>query len=141
MRIPILCFAISIAVAALAFSCATIQPGNDPLVVNTERTETAAKSTFDLVLNLDNNNRALWQTNAPAFHEFCEWLREPQTVEGTNTLPRASAMILSLDNIKASYVAAQVDSNTLWTALSTLTATLNQASSWMNVITNQIKLK
>ncbi len=81
-------------------------------------------------------------TNAPAFHQFCEWLRQPQTVAdsyGTNTLPRGLAMLMSVDDIKNDYEASRASSNALLEALATLQSTANQASSWSSVITNQIK--
>lgn len=118
-----------------AMGCAHLQPGADPLVVRTEQTEQLAVSTFDLVLGVDNDNRPFWRTNAPAFHEFCEWLRQPQTV-GTNTLPRSLAIVRSLDDIKVAYTRSQADSNSVVTALSTLNATMLQATSWLTIITN-----
>lgn len=109
-------------------------PGADPLVVNVERAETLGKSTFDLVLNTDNDNRPFWRTNAPAFHGFCEWLRQPQTVEGTNTLPRAAAMLVSLDDVKLSYQSHGASSNALASALGAFSEIVNQASAWATVV-------
>lgn len=130
---------VSGAMALLFSSCKTLQPGADPLIVRTEQTETIAKATFDTVLNFDNSNRAYWQTNAPAFHNFCEWLRAPQTVEVTNTLPRAAAMLISLDDTKLAYKSAAVSSNVLVEALATVQAALNQAQAWTTIssATNQ----
>lgn len=125
---------LSLAVASPG--CAHIQPGQDPLVVNVERTETVAKSTFDLVLNVDNSRREYFETNAPAYHNFCEWLRQPQTIEETNTLPRATAMLMSLDDIKVSYKQARASSNDVYTVLATVTSTMKQASAWLNIVTN-----
>jgi hypothetical protein len=117
--------------------CAPLQPGADPLVVNVERAELVGKSTFDLILNVDNSNRSYWATNAPAFHEFCQWLRQRQTIERTNTLPRCVAMVLSLDDVKLDYKAARSSSNALTEALATFSSVLNQATSWSNVILPQ----
>ncbi|MGB7767438.1 MAG: hypothetical protein WBN22_01095 [Verrucomicrobiia bacterium] len=120
--------------------CASLQPGADPLVVNVERAEAVAQSSFSLVLNVDNSDRSFWQTNAPAFHDFCEWLRQPQTVAdsyGTNTLPLGLAMLMSTDDVKNDYEASRVSSNALLESLATLESAANQAASWLTVVTNQ----
>lgn len=117
--------------------CAHVAPGNDPIVVNVERTETVAKSTFDMVLSVDNSQRDFFRTNAPAFHNFCEWLRQPQTIEQTNTLPRAAALLISLDDVKLDYKAARVSSNEVFTALAAVNSAMNQANSWLTVVTNK----
>jgi hypothetical protein len=121
----------------LFWGCAHLQPGADPIVVNVERFETTAKPTFDLALNVDNSNRAFFATNAPQFHHLCEWLRQPQTVEQTNTLPRAAAMLVSLDDVKLAYKAGRASSNEVFTVLTTAQSAVNQASSWLTVVTNQ----
>ncbi|HWC60859.1 MAG TPA: hypothetical protein VHC44_14280 [Verrucomicrobiae bacterium] len=124
-------------VALWLVGCVQLQPGADPIVVRVEQTETVAKSSFDLVLNVDNSNRPFFATNAPPFHRFCEWLREPQTVEQTNTLPRAAAMLVSLDDVKLAYKNASVGSNDVLTALATVQSAMSQANAWLTVVTNQ----
>jgi hypothetical protein len=147
IRFSVLFFLALLSVATLmwAAGCAAIAPGNDPLVVNVERTETVAKSTFDLVLNVDNANRAFFTTNTPPFHQFCEWLRQPQSVPDATsangamvTLPRCTAMLLSLDNVKLEYKSARAGSNEVFTALQTVTSAMAQANAWLTVVTNQI---
>ncbi|MGO8839463.1 MAG: hypothetical protein ACLP7I_12025 [Limisphaerales bacterium] len=133
---PILHAAALSAVILFAAGCASTQPGADPLVVNVERAETVGQSTFTLLLDVDNSNRPYWQTNAPAFHTFCQWLRQPQTIEGTNTQPRAIALLLSLDDVKLDYKAAQTSSNALTEALATFQGVLSQASAWSTLITS-----
>jgi hypothetical protein len=120
-----------LALTAALFGCARLQPGADPLVVRVEQTESIAKDTFDMVLGIDNSQRDFYRSNAPGFHNFCEWLRQPQTVEGTNTLPRSTAMLVSLDDIKLQYKAASASSNAVFTALQTVTAAMAQANEWM----------
>lgn len=124
-------------VSIFAAGCVGLQPGADPLVVRVEQTETVAKSTFDLVLGVDDSNRPFFATNAPPFHRFCEWLREPQTVEQTNTLPRCSAMLLSLDDVKLDYKAARVSSNDVFIVLQTVNGAMAQANAWLTVVTNK----
>jgi len=129
----------TIALAAILFGCASIQPGANPLIVRAEQAETSAKASFDLVLHLDNSNRDLFQTKVPAFHEFCQWLRQPQTVEQTNVLPRASAMLVQLDDVKLAYKSSLADSNALMTAIIVVETTAEQASAWLTVTTNLTK--
>jgi len=128
----------SIVVAVLVWvsGCAQLRPGQDPLVVRAEQVEATAKATFDLVLNIDHSDRGFWRTNAPAFHSFCEWLRQPQIVWVTNVLPRASAMIANLDNVKQDYVWARQGSNVLITALVVLQSASTEAGGWAQVVTN-----
>ena len=127
---------ILIGAAALLVGCASLQPGADPLVVRAEQTEAIAKSAFDTVLNFDNSNRGFWATNSPAYHSFCEWLRQPQTVEATNTLPRAAAMLISLDDIKLAYKISTVSSNALIEAITTVSAAAGQAQAWITISTS-----
>ena len=130
-------FTLPIALAALILcGCASLQSGADPLIVRAEQTETIAKSAFDTVLQFDNSNRSFWETNAPAYHSFCEWLRQPQTVEVTNTLPRAAAMLVSLDDIKLAYKSSTASSNALVEAISTVSAAVSQAQAWVTISTS-----
>jgi len=119
--------------------CTTLQPGADPLVVRTEQSLTVGKSAFDLAVIIDHSNRAMWRTNVPAFHEFCEWLRAPEVVPDlVTTLPRASAMLYSLNTIKKDYIMSKTSSNALYSALMTFESTMNQANSWLTIITNKL---
>lgn len=106
-------------------------------MVRAEQTEAAAKSTFDLVLSVDHADRGFWRTNSPAFHAFAEWLRQPQVVRVTNVLPRASAMILSLNNIKGEYVFSKSYSNALVSAIAVLQSAATEANAWSIIITNR----
>lgn len=120
--------------------CAAIKPGEDALVVNVERAQTVAAPTFDLLLGADNSNRSFWQTKAPAFHTFAEWLRErqiaPLPTGGTTNVQRAIALQLNLDNVKLAYKSSQVSSNALVTAAATLQSALDQANAWLVIVTN-----
>ena len=122
--------------AMLYTGCASLNPGADPLVVRTEQTLTGASSTFDFVLGFDNANRGFWKTNAPAFHNFCEWLRTPQAF-GTNVVPRCVAMELNVDDLKLAYQSSKStgNSNALYLAWSVLDSAIGQTLSWSNIIT------
>ena len=125
--------------ALMAFwlaGCAQLQPGANPLVVRVEQTAEAAQSTFQLALKLDNADRGFWRTNAPAFHNYCEWLRVPTVYQETNTLPRYRVLLLSLDDVKQDYKTGWATSNMLHTALVTFKSVTDQTSYWLGVITN-----
>jgi len=118
-------------------ACAPLQPGADPIVVRAEQSETVAKGTFDAILKLDNSNRPYFRTNAPGLHKLCEWLRQPQMVEGTNKLPRATALLVSLDDVKLAYKAGRATTNELFTVLFPVESAVGQAQNWLTVTTNQ----
>jgi hypothetical protein len=133
---PISMIASLLACLFIVFGCAQLRPGEDPLVVRAEQTEAAAKASFDLILNIDHSDRGFWRTNAPAFHAFAEWLRQPTVVWITNSLPRASVMIANLNNIKTDYLLARQGSNVLITAISVLQSVSSQAGAWSIIATN-----
>jgi hypothetical protein len=125
--------------------CSSVAPCQNALVVNTERTEQIAKASFDLVMHIDDSDRGFWRTNAPAFHKFVNWLRQPQTVplvpdvdiESEATLPRCLALLMTVDNVKLAYKDGLATSNDLATAVLTLQAAVNQAGAWLTIVTNR----
>lgn len=136
-RLLIAMFAFAFIIVIALAACAPLQPGADPIVVRTEQAQIVAASTFDMVLAQDNSDRSFWRTNAPAFHSFCEWLRQPQAVPGmTNTLPRDLAMQWNVDQVKLAYKSGAATSNALAQAVSTLSEAIRQASVWLAVVTN-----
>jgi hypothetical protein len=120
----------------LVIGCAHLTPGSDPLVVRTEQVQSGANATFDFVLHLDDNNRGLWRTNAPAFHNFCEWLRTPMQYKASQTVSRCVLMQLDVDDLKTDYKMnkSAANSNVLFTAVGTLSYALGQSMSWSNII-------
>lgn len=126
--------------SVILIGCAALQPGADPVIVRAQQVEESGKATFDFVLRLDSADRGFWRTNAPAFHNFCEWLREPQGVLDTTNiilLPRCSAMILSLDNLRRDYKASKVSSNILLQSIAVLESVTVQADAWTKIVTNK----
>lgn len=120
----------ALAVFLLVFfiaGCATLQPSANPLVVRCEQSEKAAFATFEMVLHVDDSNRAFWSTNAASFHRFCEWLRQPTLVNATNTLPRGAAIIWTLDNTKKEYQKNLVGQDQLAAALAAVEKALYDA--------------
>lgn len=116
-----------------------VDPGNDPLVVNAERTVQMAGASFDMINQIDNANRGFWRTNAPGFHNFAEWLRFPLVpkittnsgVVKTNVLRRGLAMIDGLNEVKLSYKKAKVSSNDLVLATISLDAALKESQKFL----------
>lgn len=132
-------FLVLSATCTVLWGCAHINPGQDPFVVEIERTETIAKSTIDFVLNTDNSDREFWRSNAPEFHNFCEGLRQPQAA-GTNVLPRASAIMWDLNEAKVSYKKGLLSSNQTYAVLMTVKSVLHSASEWQGIVTNKANL-
>nr|WP_294577598.1 hypothetical protein [uncultured Rhodopila sp.] len=129
--------------SAALIGCASLAPGADPLVVRVEQTETMGQTAMDLVVKVEAANLGFWRTNAPGFVTFAEWLKQPQTVDGTYgtygtnvTLPRGLALVWSLDQVKQAYEAGRAGSNDVVTAMTALAAATTQAQSWLMVTTN-----
>lgn len=118
-------------------TCRPLDPGADPLVVRVEQASTLGKQTVQTLFNIDHADRGFWKTNAPAFHNFVNGLRQPQVIEGTNTLPRGYAILWSLQDVKNDYKLNRASSNQLWTALQTVQSVLNEAGPWLSIVTNQ----
>jgi len=118
--------------------CAGIAPGNDPLVVRVEQTQTTAKGAFDLVLKVDNADRGFYKTNAAGFHGFCEWLRVKVPTSDGGVLPRASAMLWTLDAEKLAYKAGTASSNNLVLVWDMVQTNLTQAQTWLLAVTNSL---
>lgn len=119
----------------LSFGCATLNPGADAFLVRVEQTQTAAASTFDFILHIDSADRGFWRTNAPAFHQLCEWMRMPLPY-GSNTLPRVVVIQLNVDDLRLAYKASRStgSSNALYSAWFVLNALLGQSQSWSNIV-------
>ena len=125
---------LALVLAGVFIGCASLQKGADPIVVRAEQVETVAASAFDTVVILDNSNRGFWQTNAPAFHLFAEWLRTPITIESTNSMRRGLAMVKLVDDAKLIYVSNASQSNILNQAISDLQIAVTQAQAWSTII-------
>lgn len=115
--------------------CAKLQPGVDPLVVRAEQTESMAYNTFDAFLKLDDIANAnpevskSWQSA----HVFAQYLRKP-IQSGTNTVPFGIATILSLNNVKLSYIAGTSSSNSLITAIGVVGTVVSQVTQYRALI-------
>ena len=124
--LPVACVLV---VALLVFQGCVATTGN-PIVVRCEQSETITLATFQTALDIDNSNRELFKTKVPAFHNFCEWLRVPVTLNPTNTLPRGAAMIWSLNETKLAYKKGAATSNMVVTVLAPVEAALGQLQAY-----------
>ena len=64
-----------ILVALFLIGCASIQPGNDPVVVNAERSTNVAFETINTFLQIEYTNQAWVKANAPQIHTYANYLR------------------------------------------------------------------
>lgn len=69
-------------------SCATIQTGNDAIVVNAERFTAVAADTFDLFVHTEYDNKAYLATIDPKIHSYANYIR----VNAKNWLQSARTM-------------------------------------------------
>lgn len=56
-------------------SCSTIQPGNDPVVVDAERVQNVSKDTLDAFVTYERNNDAVLRSLNPAIHTYANYVR------------------------------------------------------------------
>lgn len=124
-------------IASLAVvGCASLQTGSNSIVVRAEQTESGALATFNFVVNADDSNRSFWLTNAPAFHNFAEWLRQPLTNNGV-MYRRGLWMVKQLDDAKLTYKANTSESNVLINAINDLESAKVQANAWYIIATTK----
>jgi len=83
---------------------------------------------------VDNADRGFWITNAPAFHNFAEWLRTSVPTPTNPNEPRGLGLILLVDADKEAYIANKALSNNLLSAISDLQFAANQATAWQTII-------
>ena len=96
---------------------------------------------FDLVINLDHADRGFWRTNAPAFHNFAEYLREQlpvANVPGRTNLQRYLITQWQLDQAKLAYKAGKsaATSNALIAAEIALQQLSAQTAARLTIVTN-----
>jgi len=131
--VPLIFLIGMLALGGLA-GCANLQSGADPIIVRAEQLETTATASFDLVVSVDNSDRGFWRTNAPAFHQFAEWLRTPVPTASNPNEPRGLGMILLVDSAKLQYQMNKSQSNLLFSAMSDLAFAESQASAWSTIV-------
>jgi hypothetical protein len=68
--------------------CSGILPGNDPVVVDAEKTTRIAVETFNTFFKLEFDNRALVLEKAPKIHEYANYARlhSPQWIASARAL-------------------------------------------------------
>jgi len=60
---------------AILNACASVAPGNDPVLVNAQRTARTAHTSFDFLFKIERDNDALVRQNIPAVHTAVNELR------------------------------------------------------------------
>jgi len=130
-------FAWSLIACVLIIGNGCISTASTPenIIIRAEQAESGTLAAFNFVVNSDDVNRSFWQTNAPAFHQFAEWLRTPITNNGVVTR-RGLYMIKQVNDAKVLYRSNPTQSNILWTAISALELAQNQAKGWQLIATS-----
>jgi hypothetical protein len=113
------------ALLALLVSCAAIQPGNDPVVVNAERVTASAVEVFDGLFRTEFANHAVIRARAPQVASGVNQLRQvaPQAIA------TARAATQAYKNNRTSENKANVA-----TALAVLQALLDQARVYLTEV-------
>ena len=109
------------AIVALV-SCSTIQPGNDPVVVDAERTTQVAMTTFDSFLKYERSNDASLREVNPAIHKYANKVRD----NGQQWLRTARSMTQAYKYNRSSENKAN-----LLTAIAVLQEAVNQINQFM----------
>jgi hypothetical protein len=127
-------------VVAMIVGCNGLNPGADPLIVNTERALTVAPQTFDLVLGVEASNFAWFKTNLPDFYKFCEEIKKPvlyvSPEYGETNVQKCIAAQLELDDLKNAYSRSKLNSNALYSAQISLEFMIATANNWLVSVTN-----
>jgi len=109
-------------IALSLWGCATIKPGNDPVVVRAEAFRGVAVATLDTYVNLELRNRQLlWDTDK-GFFKVAQKIRA-----GTK------GWLASFDRTLASYKASRTDQNkvSLEGATEVIQTALNEAQTYL----------
>lgn len=101
----------------LAVGCASILPGNDPVVVNAERVTAAAADTFDAAFHVEYANHALLKQSSPATVAYVNYVR----TNAPTWLTTARALTTAYKQNRSASNKANLE-----TALATLQAAINQ---------------
>jgi len=91
---------IPIVALLLMSGCAGILPGNDPVLVNAERTTALAYTSFDSFFALERNQDAFVKANLPQVHKFANDLRRnaPQYLASARSATEAYRLNRSAEN-------------------------------------------
>lgn len=132
--LPVLALSVGLIFAPLFLhGCATLDPNASPFIVHTEQVQASAKASVQFILSVDNFNRQFWITNAPALHNFCEYLRAPIPPANHS---RATTIQLNVQTLKVRYKENRSagNSNALYLVVSELDVLGAQANSWSNIV-------
>jgi hypothetical protein len=85
---PVLAALLILAAFSGQGGCSGIQPGNDPVVVDAEKTTSIAVETLNTFFKLEFDNQALILERAPAIHTYANYARRnsPQWIASARAL-------------------------------------------------------
>ena len=108
-------------------SCVSILPGNDPILVNAEKTTQIAYDAFDSFFALERAQEAYVKANAPAVHKFANSLRvnAPKWLATARATTEAYRLNRSVTN-KANLNTAIAILNTAMSQVTVYAAQINQ---------------
>lgn len=118
-------------VTLLLFSvaCASVQPGNDPVVVDAERTTTVGTDAFDTFLKSEYETRATLRAVSPEVyqevHSYAEYLRAKVDDGSGIRMARAKGWLKSARALTVAYKMNRTAENKA--SLQTILATINAA--------------
>ena len=107
----------------LLSSCAGITSGNDPVVVNAERTTQVALDTFDSFVKYEYNNKATLQKLNPNIHKYANTVRK----NGAQWLASARAFTQAYKYNRTADKKANLE-----TAIAVLQAAITQIGQYMS---------
>ena len=82
-----------VALAVILVACSTVAPGQDPILVRAQQTYSVALDSFDLLFNLENDNKALIEEKLPGTHAVVDKIK----VQAKVALP---ALLSAIDTYK-----------------------------------------
>ena len=131
-----LLFVVGMFGAATLFSaCSTLAPGADAVEVRAEQSIGSAADTLDLFVKMEADAGAMVRVNAPAVHEFAEWLRAPMPYYGTN-LARGLVLVDQANQARRAYKAIRGPEakDKLTAAIAALTTAMTSAQADLTVL-------
>lgn len=114
--------------AIILSGCASVEPGNDPLIVRSEQTAQIALSTFDALFNIEYSNREWIDAYAPMMRDRVNHLRDyaPVALKSLRTATaeyrseRSEVTASKLQAVLSSIASGLSEANQLITELSTM---------------------
>jgi hypothetical protein len=106
---------------SLSLACATLQPGQDALLVRAEQVEQTSFAITNAFVTLEDQNQAALEAKLPGIHKAAEQVRRTAP-------PSSRALHTAIDAYRAAKVK---DANTLSVALSVVEQIVADAQKWI----------